>query len=386
MKINSIANRYLFLEMVSPFTVNVFFFTFIFLLAEILQITNMIVNYKIGLLTVLWMLAFSMPYFLVFVLPMSVMMAVLLTFLRMSGDNEIIALKSCGIGVYQLFPAVLGFCLMGALMTGFMTVYGLPWGKLSLERMTMEVAKSNIDIGLKERTFNDNFKGVMLYVNKVDLQNKELIDVFIHDQRAGNTGITIIAPRGRMSTDPENLRFHLQLYNGAINQVDLEDQTVNSTRFDTYDLNIDLQQAALRRDLGPKNEKEMSLTELRQFIRNRQERDVRYFSALLEFHKKFSIPFACFSLGILAVPLGVQSKSAHTSFGLGLGLFLFLLYYLMLSAGMVFGETGVYPPAIGMWVPNIVTGAIGLYLLVRTVKGRPIYIDLISRLFRRMRR
>lgn len=386
MRINSIANRYLFLEMMGPFSVNVFFFTFVFLLTEILEITNMIVNYKIGFLTILWLLAYTMPYFLVFVIPMSVMMAVLLTFLRMSGDNEIIALKSCGIGVYQLFPAVLGFCLIGTLMTGFMIIYGLPWGKLSLKRVTMEVARSNIDIGLKERTFNDNFEGVMLYVNKVDLKNKELIDVFIHDERTADTGITIIAPRGRMTTDPDNLTFHLRLYNGAINQVNVKDRTVNSTRFQTYDLNIDLQQAALRRDLGPKDEKEMSLPELHRFIQTRPEKDKDYYSALLEFHKKFSIPFACISLGILAVPLGVQSKTARTSFGLGLGLFLFLLYYLMLSAGLVFGEAGVYPPAVGMWVPNIVTGGIGIYLLIRTVQGRPIYIDLLPRLFRGLRK
>ncbi len=386
MKINSIANRYLFLEMVGPFTVNVFFFTFVFLLTEILEITNMIVNYKIGFLTILWLLAYTMPYFLVFVIPMSVMMAVLLTFLRMSGDNEIIALKSCGIGVYHLLPAVLGFCLIGTLVTGFVIIYGLPWGKLSLKRVTMEVARSHIDIGLKERTFNDNFEGVMLYVNKIDLQNKELIDVFIHDERTADSGITIIAPRGRMTTDPDSLDFRLRLYNGAINQVNVKDQTVNSTRFQTYDLNIDLRQAGLRRDLGPKDEKEMSLTELRRFIRTRPEKDKDYYSALLEFHKKFSIPFACISLGILAVPLGIQSKTARTSFGLGLGLFLFLLYYLMLSAGLVFGEAGVYPPAVGMWVPNIVTGGIGTYLLIRTVQGRPIYIDLLPQLFRGLRK
>jgi lipopolysaccharide export system permease protein len=386
MKINTIANRYLFSEVVSPFTLNILFFTFIFLLTEILEITNMIVNYKIGLLTVLRLLVFSMPYFLVFIIPMSVMMAVLLTFLRMSGDNEIVALKSCGIGIYQILPAVLGFCLIGTLLTGFMTIYGLPWGKLSLKRMTLEVAGSNIDMGIKERTFNDNFDGVMLYVNQVDVRQKELIDVFIHDERSADTGITIIAPRGRISTDPENLRFHLRLFDGSINQVNLKDQTVNATRFETYDLNIDLDPAALRRETGSKDEKEMSLTELRRFIRTRPEKDDRYYNALLEYHKKFSIPFACIFLGILAVPLGVQSKTARPSFGLGLGLFLFMLYYLMLSAGLVFGEAGIYPPVVGMWAPNFVIGGIGIYLLIRTVEGRTIYIDRLPRLFRILRR
>ena len=47
----------------------------------------------------------------------------------------------------------------------------------------------------------------------------------------------------------------------------------------------------------------------------------------------------------------------------------------MLSAGQVFGEAGVYPPAIGMWVPNVVMGGLGLFLVVRTANDRPVKID-----------
>ena len=110
---------------------------------------------------------------------------------------------------------------------------------------------------------------------------------------------------------------------------------------------------------------------LRQVKRiNSVKKDVRYFTALTEFHKKFSIAFACFALGILAVPLGIQSQLAKRSFGLGLGLFFFLLYYLMLSAGWVFGETGVYPPVIGMWLPNVIVLSIGGVLIFKNANLR----------------
>ncbi len=128
----------------------------------------------------------------------------------------------------------------------------------------------------------------------------------------------------------------------------------------------------------------MNLVELRQHIQSFSKKDVRYFTALIEFHKKFSIAFACFALGILAVPLGIQSQSAKRSFGLGLGLFFFLLYYLMLSAGWVFGETGVYPPVIGMWLPNVVMGGLGLFLLDRTAKERPVNIRYLAVLIKRV--
>jgi lipopolysaccharide export system permease protein len=102
----------------------------------------------------------------------------------------------------------------------------------------------------------------------------------------------------------------------------------------------------------------------------------------LEFHKKFSIPFACFALGILAIPLGIKSKSAKRSTGLILGLLFFLIYYLLLSAGMVWGETGDYPPVVGMWLPNFVVGAFGVYLLVKTANEKADRIG-VSLLFMR---
>ena len=385
MKINSIIYKYIFKEMIPPFVISLLFFNFIFLLTKILDITNMIVNYRISLFDVMLLLIYSMPHFLEFVIPMSTMMTVLLTFFRLSSDNEIVALKAGGMSTYNLLPPVLLFCLTGAILTGFMTIYGLPWGGLSFEKLTYEVASSNVNIGIKERTFNDNFKGIMLYTNKIDLKNKTLLDVFIEDQRTKNIISTVVAPKGEMFSEPDKLLFHLRLHDGTINQVNIENKTVNSIKFDTYNIKLDLKKS-IKGKMVQKDEKEMSLTELNNYLKNNVNKDAKYFAALIEFHRKFSIPFACFALGLLGIPLGVQSKSAKRAFGLGLGLFFFLLYYLMLSAGWVFGEAGFYPPLIGMWMPNVVIGAIGLYLFVRTANDRPIMIDSFLNLFNWQRR
>lgn len=372
MKLNTVANRYICREMVPPFLLNLLFFTFIFLLTRILDITNMVVNYKIGLDVILRMLLFAMPYFLVFVIPMSTMMAVLLTFLRMSSDNEILALKSGGVSLYGTLPAVLTFCLAGSILTAATIAYGLPWGRLALRDLTVQVAAENVDIGLKERTFNDSFRGVMLYVNRIDVRTKALMDIFIQDDRDGRLSVTIIAPRGQLFGGGDTPAFRLRLFDGSINQVDLTSRTVNSARFETYDLHLDLQQAMVAARSGPKDDKEMYPAELRRFIKTRVERDVRYYQALLEWHKKFSIPVACLALGILAVPLGVGAKFSRRSFGLGIGLTFFLFYYLLLSAGLVFGETGAYPAAVGMWIPNLVTGGLGIFLFIRAAADRPV--------------
>jgi lipopolysaccharide export system permease protein len=351
-------------------------------MVEMLKVTNMVVNYRVGVFTVLIMLAYSTPYFLTYVIPMSIMIAVLLTFLRLSGDNEIVALKTSGMSIYGLLPPAMLFCLLGCLLTLFMTVYGMPWGRLSVKELTYKVVSSNIEIGLKDRTFNDNFEDVVLYMHKIDPKTKELQDIFIEDKRTQNIVSTVVAPRGKLFSEPDEYVYHLLLYNGVIYQVDVKNRSTNYIDFENYEVRLDIKQAASRLKQRTKRRKEMSLVELRDYLKNSTRRDNKYYNALMELHKKFSIPIACFALGLLAVPLGLQSGSTKKSFGLVLGMIFFLIYYLLLTVGLVFGETGACPPVIGMWFPNIVMGALGLYLLIKTANERQLRINPIANLLK----
>lgn len=376
MKKIAVIDRYIFLELIPPFVINLGFFTFVFLMAEMLKITDLIVNYGVGLMIIAQILLFSIPYFLTYVIPMATMMAVLLTMLRMAGDNEIVALKSGGVSLYRLMRPILVFCFLACLLAYAMAVYGTPVGRQAIKKLTFKVFSSNLDIGLKERTFNDSFNDVMLYVNKIDIKNHSLIDVFIEDKRDERMTSTVIAPRGKLLSEPDSLVFHLRLYDGMVNQVDVGNRSANSVSFETYNVRLDLKKA-LTAASPQKGRKEMNLSELRGYIRTYPNRDLQYFKVLMEYYKKFSIPIACLSLGILAVPLGVQSRRGGRSSGLVLGLLFFLFYYIMLSTGMVFGENGAYPPVIGMWVPDIVMGALGLLMLVRAANERPLRLDMV---------
>jgi lipopolysaccharide export system permease protein len=390
MRINSIIHRYIFREMLPPFGINLVFFSFIFLMTQIIQIMNMVVNHRVGLSVIGWMILYTLPFFMEFIIPMSVMMSVLLTFLRLSGDNEILALKNGGLSVYDLLPPVMLFCLMGAMLTASMALYGLPWGRMSIKILTTQVATTNIDIGIKERTFNDSFKDVMLYINKMDAKTRTLSDVFIEDQRTQDAIITVVAPRGQMESNPDTHQFLLRLYDGTINQVDVKSRSVNTVHFDTYDIHLDTRQAVAAALSGPTHPEEMSLTEIRRYLAASTEKNSKYYLTLMEFHKKFSLPFACIALGLLAVPLGIQSRSSRRSFGISLGIFFFLIYYMLLSAGWVFGEAGKYPPLLGMWVPNLITAGAGILMLYRANHEKPppfssVFAG-IARRFRRLRK
>lgn len=371
--------------MVPPFAISMAFLLFVFLMTKILDITNYIVNYKISIFAIILMLIYSIPFFLQFVIPLSIMITVMLTFLRMSNDNEIIALKACGYSVYGLLLPVFLFSFLGCLFTGYMTIYGIPWGSSSFKKHTKELAASSFKMSLKEKTFNDSFEGMMLYVDKIEPKDKSLINVFIEDKRTRNIVSTIVAPNGKFFFDQEELFFRLRLDKGTINQVNVRDRSVNSINFDTYDINIDVKKTLLETKNNSKHRNEMSLAEIRQYLKDDIKKGRSYYRTLMDYHKKFSIPVACLVLGLLSVPLGFQSVTTKRSYGLGLGIIFFLLYYLLLTAGWSFGVSGAYPPIIGMWIPNVVMGCIGCFLIVRVRNEHPSMIDYLADIVKRFK-
>lgn len=362
--------------MIPPFLINLVFFTFVFLMTKILEITNMVVNYQVNLSAVLLMLVYHMPFFMIYIIPMAVMMSILITFLRMSADNEIIALKAGGWSIFSFLPSVLFFCLMGCVLTGWMSIYGLPWGRNAFRELIYEKATSSLEVGLKERRFNDAFQGITLYVKHIDSRTKELQNVFIEDRRNTNLVSAIIAPKARFYHPPNSPTFTFRLYNGSINHVDIKNNSNTYLYFETYDLKLNMMPSSeTTKNNDQIDEEEMSLSELRQYLDTADRNSKQYNVALTEFHRKFSVPIACFALGVLALPFGINSRQAKRSYGLLLGLIFFLIYYVLLSIGWILGEAGVYPPIIGMWVPNAVMGGTGLLFIVRTQKEKSLIID-----------
>lgn len=366
-----IIHRYIFKELMQPLLVNLLFLTVIFLMTKMLQITKLIVNYNVSLAHIGLILAYSIPHFLVFVLPMSVMLAILLTLMRMSSENEIIALKSGGISLYRLLPPIALLAVAGFLATLFMTVYGMPRSKLAITRLTYAMLTSNTDIGIKARTFNNRFKNFTIYVNEVDLQEKSMRDVFIEDRRNPKAISTIVAPVGQFLKSKEKLTVRMRLYDGMINQVDRAKRSASTTYFKTYDVSLDMGRVAKLERYTKRDADEMSLDELRAHVREVQDDPQAHHEALIELYQKFSIPTACLALGLLAIPLGIELKSNRRSAGLGMGMFIFILYYVLMTAGRVAGEMGVLPPAIGLWLPNVIFGLGGALMLVQAAKEKP---------------
>ncbi|MDJ0811894.1 MAG: LPS export ABC transporter permease LptF [Desulfobacterales bacterium] len=368
-----IVHRHIFRSIMTPLGVNLIFFIFIFLMGKMLKITKLIINYQVDAGVIGLLLFYSIPHFLVFVLPMSVMMAVLLAFMQMAADNEIMALKSAGISLYTMIPSALIIIVCGTLATLMMTVYGMPRSKLAIKHITYTALAAHANVGLKARTFNNRFENVTLYVNAVDTQTMRLKDVFIEDRRNPDMISTIVAPAGQLFRIPDRRVVRLRLFNGLINQIERADQAANTLHFATYDFEYNLKQVEKISRYKRMDEDEMSLAELDQHIRKVQSDSEDYNKALIEYHTKFSIPAACLALGLLAIPLGVEIRSSRKSAGMGMGLVIFVVYYVLMTAGRTFGEMGIIHPAVGLWGPNVLFGTAGLAMLVRSAKEKPLY-------------
>lgn len=358
--------------MLPPFFINMAFFSFIFLMKQILEITDMVVNHKVGVGPVFMMLVFMMPYFLRFVIPMSVMMAVLITFLKLSADNEIMAIKASGVSIYYLLKPVIFFCTLGTLVTGAITIYGMPLGAERFRTLLFKVATSNLNVSLKERTFNDSFKKIMLYVNKIDTRSGELRNVFIQDNRTAGINNTVVAKSGRLIGEPNNMVYYLRLFGGTINQMDIQKKSSNTIDFETYDIRLDLKDVIARGDAINKRTDEMTIEEHNAYLKKVKKNRREHASALIKYHQRFSLPFACLAMGLLALPLGIQPRHSKKGLIVGLGLFFFLVYYVLLAMGKTLGEDGNYPPIVAMWMPNLLLGGFGIHLLVRSAKERPL--------------
>ncbi len=382
----SIIQRYLFREMLAPFFVSLMVFTFVLLVAKIMELTELVVNRGVGLDVVGRLLVYALPYFFVFTVPMATLLAVLLAFLRLSSDNEITAIKTAGMGLHQLLPPVAALAFIAWLLTSVLAIWGLPWGNHNFENLIFRVAKSKADLALKERVFLDSFKNLVIYINRLP-GGGILQDVFIVDERDPNRVHTIVAKRGKLFPARNN-RLTLRLYDGSIHGVSPDLKKAQTAEFQTYDISLDAS-GFMSAKRTSKHEKEMYLGELLAELDRLPPGDKKRYQVEMELHKKFALPFACFVMALIALPLGTHSKSGR-SWGVAVALGVFLLYYLLLSAAWSFGETGLYPPLLGMWVPNLVFGLLGVLMFRRELNEASIplldNLDALPAFLARLRR
>src|SRR5213078_4708359 len=116
--------------------------------------------------------------------------------------------------------------------------------------------------------------------------------------------------------------------------------------------------------------KELTLGQLGRAIAAKRAAALPFLPELVEYHRKFSIPFACVVFALVAVPLGVQPVRAARSRGFTVSLVMIFAYYVLLSVGQALAEQALLPAAVGLWLPNATFAAFGVYLFGRAARER----------------
>jgi len=362
-------HRYILSEIAVPFVFGLSVFTFVLLIARILKLIEMVVNRGVPLVSIIKIFSYIMPAFLEVTIPMAMLLAILVAFGRLSADSEMVAMRASGLSLYQLLPPVAIVAAVATLATGAVSIWARPWGNRSLKSALYELARTRASAGIKPSVFNDDFPGLVIYAEGVDARTDRLRHVLISDERSSHERNTIFARDGTMISDPRTRTITLRLRNGFIHTTGDEKAPEYQTHFQSYDVNLDLRQAfassRTRRD-----PKEMTLGQLARAIAQKRAAGLLAASELVEYHRKFSIPFACIVFALVAVPLGVQPVRSARSRGFMVSLAMIFVYYVLLSTGQALADQGKIPAVLGLWIPNVVFATIGIYLFAQAARER----------------
>lgn len=364
--------RYIINEIWPTFLASLLVFIFIMVAARMLSITELIVTRGVGITQVVGMVLFLLPDILTFALPAVTLMSVVVAFLRLSADSEIVALKSSGISLYQMLPPVAVFSFLVFFMGLAISVFAAPWGNRSFKDLLFKIAESRADLGIKERVFCEPFDNLVFYVNSFSRQERALKDVFVVDRRDEEVTNTIVAEEGRMIVQPDQRIITIYFARGTIFSVEKNLNTARTIKFNTYGLTIGLKDVMKSLESRQKAPHELSVGNLIQEIQTIPKGDVQRSRMMRELLEKFSIPMAVLFMGIIGVPLGAQMRARGRTAGIGVSLAVFSIYYICLMVVRGIASSGSIPPEIGVWVPNLFLVITVSYLLRRAVDERPI--------------
>jgi lipopolysaccharide export system permease protein len=362
---------YLTAEILGPFFASLLIINAILFLGKLSSLLDVIFRFGVDFSDFIRISIYLLPGLLLFSIPMTSTLGVIIAFTRLTGDNEILALKSSGISLYRLLVPVVMVAIFTAGLTALTSTILIPASSVYLKQTFYQLAKEKIDQGIREHDFSDNIKDVVIYVDRIDELTGRWQGVFISDQRDSKNPMTIIARSGSLASDLDKMTVKLKLADGSIHRNNSDSsQTIT---FGAYNLQLPINEGSPvtkthKKDLSPAELLEKS-TELRKKAENNpgQKEWLQRASNLLliEFHKRLALPVGCLILTILALPLALQSRPGRRQLGLPLGLLFFFLYNILLSFAKSTAETSGLPIGPIIWLPNLIF-AILTCLIIRT--------------------
>ena len=361
-----ILRDYILKEFIHSFLLSIVVFTFAFLIGNIIQIANLVINKGVNIISVLKLLFYMVPWLLSFTFPMASLTSVILTFGRLSNDGELTAMRASGISLYRIaFPVLmLGGIISAA--TFILNDQVSSNASYASRKVIKEIGLRSPAAYLEAGTFIRGFENYVIFI--YDVKGNKFKNIRIYQPQEGKPTRTIVAESGEINTFPEKNLLELKLFNGTSEEPSPTDpENFYKLNFRTYYMTIDLSKV-LKKEKIDKKVREMTMRELRSEIHKYGKEGIGSLPLFVEVYKKINMSIASFVLILIGIPLGIRAHRSEKSIGFGISLILFAIYWGIFLGGIALSLKGGAPPSIGVSLPNIAFFVFGMVSFIITAR------------------
>lgn len=354
----------------------------------------------LGPLEIVWMVPYALPQALQLTLPGTLLFTACMIYGRMSGSNEIMALKAMGVSPWVALRPVLVLGLVLSFMAVWLNDVAVSWGAAGIQRVVLEAVES-IAYGML-RT-QRSYKSDQFEVTVKAVVGRTLVLPVIRCQEKSRTALTVCAEQAELSTDLANNALTILLRNATI------DYGEHFEGFDplTWKLEIPLEAASRSprsssltpsklplRKINPRIETQKALIQTMEeamAIEAVQQMTMGSFgelakeewrqkrsslaNAVVMLHKlktepsrRWAAGFSCLCFVLVGAPMAIRLRNADvlTTFFICF-LPILVVYYPLLTLGTESAKRGDLPP-IAVWADNAMLVLWGAWLLRRVFR------------------
>ncbi|NRB08378.1 MAG: YjgP/YjgQ family permease [Richelia sp.] len=367
-------DRYLISELLPPFLFAFgAFASLVFTVDNLYELMRKVVEAGLPLGIALKIFILKLPRIIVFVFPMSTLLATLMTYSRLSSESELIALRSCGVSVYRMvFTAVIMSFLVAG-VTFIVSEKVAPAATYDAAITLDKALKSDKPVIVKQNNiFYPEYRQVQ---EKDGSKNKILARLFYADKFDGQQmkGLTII-DRSQEGLNQivvsETAKWNpgdniWDFYNGTIYLVAPDRSYRNILRFEHQQLTLPRTPLTLAKK--SRDYEEMNIAQAREQLKLERlagnEKKIRRLKVRIQ--QKLAFPFACVICGLVGASVGTIPQRTGRAASFGVSLLVIFTYYIVLVVSRTLGDTGFLSPFLAGWLPNIIGLSAGVFLLAK---------------------
>lgn len=356
---------YIFRKLTTPFLFGITAFTGIFIGTDLLfELTEFYTQWGVGFLTLAKLFFLSLPSIIVLTFPMATLLATIMAYSGLAGNNEVTALRAGGVSIYKLVIPALILGLVVSVVTIGINEYVVPGANYIYNQTVYHFKhgkkkpKTQYNLYLTPLDAETQRPDYILYTHRFDGDTGTMNDVFLQNYEDGKPTTLVEAKKARWLED----EWHF--FEGTIYHLEAGER-VPSLEFQEYIAKSVFHEPDQISKLN-KDTEDMSMRELSKYIKLLKKQGRSIASELIEWHHRLSIPFASFIFALLAAPLGIKPRrTSGSAMGMGLSIIVIFIYYAIMTFGDALGGQGAIPPWIGAWLQNIIFLVLGGVMLYR---------------------